>query len=335
MVSNEDLMQKALEVAWDYQGLTFPNPAVGALVVDAEKNILSQEAHKIAGEAHAEVLAIKQAYIKLTQDTKLQEINSSKQIHEYLYKNHAGIFFDKSIYVTLEPCNHFGKTPPCSSLLSRLGFKNVFIGIKDPNPNASGGYEKLKNDGLHVKLGILEDRCATLLEPFCIWQKKPFVFFKLALSKNFVIKGGIITSEASRRHVHALRDRCDLLVIGGNTVRVDRPTLDARLVQGKAPDILIYSRHKDFDTSIPLFHVPNRKVFIEDNLKRIKDYRFVMVEGGEDMLKACQEEIDWYLFYQSHHIIEGKSIKIDIKLEEVFSKNIAEDRLTWYKKIHG
>ena len=258
----------ALEKAWAYQGLTYPNPPVGAVITDNQNNFISYGVHKEAGTPHAEVNAIKNAYYKLTNDEKILNIKDSSEIHKYLHVNHNGIFKNKNIYVTLEPCNHFGKTPPCSQLISELGFKRVIIGTHDTNKEASGGVEFLKQKGLHVEV-LNSSTCKELLEPFSTWQKEPFVFFKLAMSNNGVIDGGTITCKESRELVHKLRDRCDLLVIGGNTVRIDRPTLDARLCDGKAPDVLIYSKTKDFDKDMPLFNVPNRKVFIE-NKKRFK-----------------------------------------------------------------
>lgn len=190
-------MQLALEKAWAYQGLTYPNPPVGAVITDNQNNFIAYGVHKKAGTPHAEVNAIKKAYYELTQDDIILNITDSKEIHEYLHVNHNHIFKDKNIYVTLEPCNHFGKTPPCSQLLKQLGFKNIFIGTLDPNKVASGGYEYLKENGLHVKVGVLEKKCQELLNPFNIWQTKPFVFFKLAMSNNGVISGGTITCKDS------------------------------------------------------------------------------------------------------------------------------------------
>lgn len=335
MVNDEALMRLALEQAWAFQGLTFPNPAVGAVVCKQDGTVVATGAHQKAGEPHAEVNAIKNAYYELTKDCNIQNLTDSNEIHKYLYAHHNGIFRDKYIYVTLEPCNHYGKTPPCSSLLSRLEFARIIIGCLDPNQTASGGYEKLQANGLHVKKNVLKKECQNLLEPFAIWQKKTFVFFKLAMSKNRVISGGTISCEASRRHVHALRDKIDLLVIGGNTVRIDRPTLDSRMVNGRAPDVLIYSRDKEFDMSIPLFSIPNRKVFIEKSLDKIQDYKFVMIEGGEGMLTAVQNSVDWYLIYQSCEEKKGKAIKFNLPLEALFSQQIGEDSVTWYRKIDG
>jgi len=256
MVSSQEyFINLALEKAWAYQGLTYPNPPVGAVITDNQNNFIAYGVHKEAGLAHAEVNAIKKAYHNLTNDTKILDIIDTRKIHDYLYANHNGIFKDKHIYVTLEPCNHFGKTPPCSKLICELGFKKVIIGTMDTNKKASGGAPYLEKNGLHVEV-LNEPTCKELLEPFTQWQKDKFVFFKLGMSNNGVIDGGIITCKDSFKRVHELRSKCDLLVIGGNTVRVDRPTLDARLCEGKAPDVLIYSKTKEFDRNIPLFQVP-------------------------------------------------------------------------------
>ncbi len=330
--SDEYFMQKALDKAWTYQGLTFPNPAVGAVITDKNSNLISLGVHERAGLAHAEVNAIKNAYMYLTKDNQIQEITNPFLLHEYLLKHHAGIFKNKTIYVTLEPCNHVGKTPSCANLIKELEFKRVVIGSLDPNKQASGGITTLQESGCEVCVGVLQEKCNALLEPFSLWQKAPFVFFKIAMSKNFVISGGIITCKESRTHVHALRDRCDLLVIGGNTVRVDRPTLDARLVEGRAPDILIYSKEKNFDTDISLFHVKNRKVFIEDNLEKLKEYKFVMIEGGFGMYEAIKDKVDYVLVYRSASEKEGKVLKLEDNLKELFSMPIQQDTLTWYKK---
>lgn len=333
--SPEFFMQLALEKAWAFQGLTYPNPPVGAVVTDNKNNFIAYGAHVKAGTPHAEVNAIKKAYYKLSNDKQILDMTDSKEIHEYLFAHHNGIFKDKNIYVTLEPCNHFGKTPPCSKLIKELGFQKVFIGTLDPNKIASGGYEYLEENALHVEVGLLETECKELLHPFTTWQKEAFVFFKLAMTNNGVISGGTITCQDSRKLVHELRDICDLLVIGGNTVRVDRPTLDARLCDGKAPDILIYSKTKEFDKKIPLFNVPNRVVHVEDNFDKIKDYRFVMIEGGEGMLKAVKSFVNDYLVFRSPKFKEGISPQLSLDLKELFSMPIGEDRLSWFRKDNG
>lgn len=335
MVSHLDkkLMHRALSEAWKYQGLTFPNPAVGAVLSDDNGNIIAVGAHQKAKEPHAEVLALKNAYYSLTQDTRILSIEDSSGLHDFLQCHHNNIFHKHTLHVSLEPCHHYGKTPPCSKLIEVLGIKKIVIGARDKSKKAQGGGAYLKKQGRDVLFDCLKKECEYILTPFtCKEKHQPFVFFKIALSANNVATGGIITSEASRRMVHCLRDVCDLLVIGGNTVRIDRPTLDARLCEGKAPDVLIYSRTLTFDKSIPLFGISKREVFIKGSLDTLKNYSMVMIEGTEAMLKACQEHIVWYLVFRSPHTKEGSPVSLPEGLEEMHSHTIGEDTMTWYRK---
>ncbi len=329
MVDDNFYMDLALNAAWKYQGLTYPNPAVGAVIVDKNGKILSVNAHKEKGKAHAELEAIKEAYSTVTNDKRLYELGSATKEYEYILKNHNNLFKNCKIYVTLEPCNHFGSTPPCSNLISTLGFSEVIIGSPDKNEEASGGIKKLKEDGLEVKVGIRKKECDELAKPFNLWQKRGFLFFKIATNLNGTYNTGQISSKASRKFVHALRNKIDLLIIGGNTVRIDRPTLDSRLVNGKAPDILIYSKQKEFDKTIPLFHVKNRKVFISSSLEIVKKYNFIMIEGGNGMLNATKEIVDSYLFFIAPHIRKGETLNLDLSLRTVHQNSLGGDTLLW------
>ncbi len=326
------LMQKALKAAWAYQILTFPNPAVGAVVSDDAGNILGVGAHLQAGSPHAEVIALKEAYVALTHDHAIDALHDSREIHDYLILHHRSLFHPLTLHVTLEPCHHYGKTPPCSHLIQMLGIKRVVIGSYDESMQAKGGGAYLQTCGVEVEYGCEKEACDRLLAPFtCNIQQRPFLFFKVALSANGVATGGTISSLESRTRVHALRDRCDLLVIGGNTVRIDRPILDARLVRGKAPDILIYSHQKVWDKSIPLFGVQNRHVSISDRLA-LDAYRMVMIEGGQAMLDAMEQSVQWYLIFRSPHIKEGKALILPQGLELCYCETIGEDTLSWYYK---
>ena len=299
-MTDEFYMQLALDEAWKYQGLTYPNPAVGAVVVQ-EGKLLAIEAHQKAGTSHAEVLALLGAYERMSGNTIDFECFDSRVAHDFLLGLPQGFFSQCSIYVTLEPCSHEGKTPSCASLLSQLQLKEVFIGIKDPIEGHDGGASIVGRGILTpiIKIGILKKECQALLEPFMIWQKRAFVLFKLAQTSNGRIGGGYLSSKASLTHVHQIREVCDTLLIGGNTVRVDRPTLDCRFTQGQAPDVVIYSREDNFDREIPLFGVEKREVSVTDSLDFLNKPSFVLVEGGEGMLKALQEKIDWMLIYQT------------------------------------
>ena len=265
-------MRLAIDEAWKHQLLTYPNPAVGCVIVKNQR-LLAVEAHKEAGMPHAEVNALKTAYSKDNPNSILKTKNSSFDIHQFLLQNHNGFFNDCEIYVTLEPCNHIGKTPSCANLLKELKPKRIIISVKDPNKQATGGLETLKNENINVTIGILEKDGLNLILPFISWQNKSCIFFKMAQTLNGSIDGKI-SSNRALAYVHTLRDKIDLLVIGGNSVRIDKPTLDTRYIQGKNPDIFIYSKNKVFDNNIPLFKIPHRKVLISDDLYKLLDYKF-------------------------------------------------------------
>ncbi len=326
-------MSLALKEAWKYQGLTYPNPAVGCSLVGANGEILAVEAHRRAGEPHAEVEALKTAYYKLTNDEKISELTLSSDIHTFLLENHNNCFENISLYTTLEPCSHVGKTPSCASLISSLGIKKLYVGSNDSNLEASGGNEIIKKSGLHVEDGVLEKECDALLKPFNMWNQKSFIFFKWAQRLNGTTDDGIISSKESRKNVHAMRDVCDLLVIGGNTVRIDRPTLDARLVDGKAPDILILSQEKDFDKTIPLFSIKNRKVIISDNLSEMDNYKNIMIEGSSKMFELTRDIVDYYLCYLAPTLGGNSSFeKINDKFEILNTEKEAQDIIMWMKR---
>lgn len=332
--SHEYFMRLAIAEAWRYQGLTYPNPAVGCTVVSTDGRLLSVEAHHRAGEAHAEVNALAQAYYKLTDDKTILLLKNSADIHTFLLQNHHGVFKNTRLYTTLEPCVHQGKTPSCASLIAALGIAEVYVATLDTNPIAEGGNRVLQLSGCRVVENICSAEAAQLVMPFQRWQKKNFIFFKWAQRLNATVDEGVISSEASRRHVHALRDRCDLLVVGGETVRKDRPTLDARLVGGHAPDILIVSRAKDFDRTIPLFHVEGRSVFIESDFSRLEEYKNIMIEGGDLMFNLTKGFVDIYLCYIAP-LFGGKSHlgTQESRFEILNLSQESQDIIIWMKRV--
>ena len=333
VIDDSFYMNLALEEAWRYQGLTYPNPAVGCTVVGKNGALLAVEAHHKAGEPHAEVNALKEAYYKLTDDSYILALHDSVDIHTHLLSNHNDIFKDVTLYTTLEPCSHFGKTPSCASLISDLGIKRVFVGSYDTNKIAQKGIMKLQMNDCEVYSELLKEECDALLLPFNKTLQSNFIFFKWAQRVNGTTDDGTISSSASRKNVHAMRDVCDLLVIGGETVRVDRPTLDARLVNGKAPDILILSRQKDFDKNIPLFDVVNREVFIADNFEILKNYKNIMIEGTATMFTLTREIVDYYLSYIAPSF-GGKNgfENITEKFEILNQRKEDEDIIMWMKR---
>ena len=334
-MNNEFYMQLALDKAWQYQGLTYPNPAVGAVVV-YDGQIVSIEAHQKAGTSHAEVLALLSAYKNISQTTIDFDRFDANKAHNFLLDLPNDFFNQCSIYVTLEPCSHRGKTPSCAGLLLQLHLKEIIIGTKDPIAEHTGGID-IVGRGVPtptIKIGILEEACKSLLEPFIIWQKRAFVLFKLAQTTNGRIGGGYLSSKVSLTHVHKLREMCDTLLIGGNTVRVDRPTLDCRFSGSKAPNVCIYSRDDSFDKQIPLFAVKDREVSITNDLSFLEKPSFVLVEGGEGMLNALKEKIDWLLIYQTPKLSTNTlTYNTTMNLQFLHTDKIDVDMMIWSKNL--
>ena len=332
MSGKEKFMKMALDAAWQYQGLTFPNPAVGCVIVQ-NGAVISVGAHTKAGEPHAEVMALKEAYMALSIDRGLEKLTDAKDIHDYLLKHHNGIFLFCEMYITLEPCTHEGKTPACSSLIYKMRPQKTYVSHFDPNQEATGGVQSLTSNGLDVEYGVLEKEGRELLEPFMKWQEKNFVTFKWAQRLDGTIDGGLVSDAESRKKVHAMRDVSDLLVIGGNTVRTDKPTLDARLVDGKAPDVLIYSKDDTFDRELPLFKIKNRKVFVENNLDKIKEYKNILIEGGPSMFEATKDITDRYLCFLAPRT--GGKVKFsneNLELKILNNQKLDTDIMIWMEQ---
>ncbi len=227
----EGYMKLALELAKKGIGRVHPNPMVGAVIVKDGK-ILGQGYHKKCGEGHAEVNAFKDA----------EEKNENVEGAE--------------MYVTLEPCSHFGKTPPCADKIIEKKISKVFIGTLDPNPLVAGrGVKKLKDAGIYVEYGILESECYKLNEVFMkyIVKKEPFVVMKTGMSLDGKIatysgESKWITEEKSRENVHNLRNELTGIMVGINTVLKDNPQLTCRVNGGRNPIRIIV----DSNLKIPM-----------------------------------------------------------------------------------
>ena len=204
---HQEYMASALRLALKAKGMTSPNPMVGALVVK-DKRIISQGYHEKAGLAHAEIVALDKAGEKAR---------------------------GGSLYVTLEPCTHFGKTPPCVDRIIKSGIKEVFIGMIDPNPLNNGrGVEMLRQHRIKVHTGILEGRIRKTNEVFIkyITKKLPFITVKIAesLDGRIATRSGDskwITSDKARLYAHRIRADYDAVAMGVNTVLRDNPKMDA------------------------------------------------------------------------------------------------------------
>lgn len=323
----EFYMNLALNEAWKYQFLTYPNPAVGCVILDKNGKILAIKAHEKAGLAHAELNAITHAFKSLRPEISLPK--EANALHEFICKNHQGVFKDSIAFVTLEPCSHQGKTPPCAKLFSELGFKKIFISVKDGNKIASGGAEFLKKQGIEVEFDILKEEGKKLLKPFLKWQKGQFKLFKLALSMNGSPFGKIVSNELSRTYAHKIRAVIDLLVVGGETIRKDHPILDARLCKAKAPNLCILSRQNidNFDKNVPLFKVPNRQIYTQIP----SEAKFLMYEGGENFLKTFKDGIDMFLIFQSSSLNDEKNVTIPLNFKPLYRNFLGSDTYGIYE----
>ena len=202
-------MQRAIELAAVALGRTSPNPVVGAVIVK-NGQVIGEGYHKKAGTPHAEVHALNAAG-----------------------EEAAGA----TLYVTLEPCSHFGKTPPCADAVIKAGIKRVVISAADPNPLVAGnGIRKLKEAGIEVEIGVLQKEACHLNEAFIKYIQTgiPFVSLKTAMSLDGKIASYSgdskwITGETARHHVHQLRNTYDAILVGIGTVLKDDPQLNTRL----------------------------------------------------------------------------------------------------------
>jgi len=262
-------MSIAIKEAEKGKGLTYPNPAVGAVIVNNNK-IISKGYHKKAGGPHAEVEAIKKLNYKIPKNS--------------------------TIYVTLEPCSHFGKTPPCSDLIIKHNFKRVVIGILDPNPLVNGkGKKKMLDAGIEVIDGILEKKCYELNEDFFyfITQKKPFITIKSALTLDGKIATSNgdskwITNEESRKFGHYLRKINSCIMIGTNTLKKDNPSLDIRLYKNsykQNSNIIILDSDLIINLNSNVIKVnPNKNIYIltssnnKEKIQKIKSLNINIVK---------------------------------------------------------
>ena len=240
---NSIFMLRALRLAARAKGRTSPNPMVGALIIKSGKKI-SEGYHQKAGADHAEIAALKKA---------------------------KGSAQGATMYVTLEPCNHFGKTPPCTEAIISAGIKKVFIATRDPNPLVAGkGIAKLKRAGIAVTIGDSQVEAKQLNEPYIkfITKKVPFVTIKAAISLDGKIAAASgnstwISNKKSRERAHQMRAEADVVMIGVNTLLKDDPRLNVRLGKPiKHPVRLIVDTHLKTKTTAKIFRTKGGAVWI-------------------------------------------------------------------------
>ncbi|MGA2465803.1 MAG: bifunctional diaminohydroxyphosphoribosylaminopyrimidine deaminase/5-amino-6-(5-phosphoribosylamino)uracil reductase RibD [Thermodesulfobacteriota bacterium] len=278
MKNDEHWMKRALRLAEKGRGRTSPNPMVGAVLVKNGK-VVGEGYHIKAGADHAEIIALRQAGEKARGAT---------------------------LYLNLEPCIHYGRTPPCAPAVIEAKVKRVVIGMEDPNPLVRGrGLESLKRAGLDVEVGILEKECRRLNEAFCkyILKKEPFVILKVAatLDGKMATREGDskwISGETSRQFVHRMRDQVDGVLVGIGTVLKDDPQLTTRIKKGRDPyRIILDSRLRIPEEAKVIGNSPSKAIIAtteladRDKIERLekRGVRILILDSkqGKVDLKSC------------------------------------------------
>jgi diaminohydroxyphosphoribosylaminopyrimidine deaminase / 5-amino-6-(5-phosphoribosylamino)uracil reductase len=341
MNNNEFYINECIKLAKKGAGYVSPNPLVGCVILKNGK-IIGEGYHKKYGGPHAEVNAIN---------------NAKKKKHNL--KN-------STLYVNLEPCSHYGKTPPCIELIIKEKISKVVIGIKDPNPEVNGkGIRLLKKAGIKVEYGILKNKCDELNRFFIkyITKKIPYVTLKIAQSFDGKIalnnnKSKYITCNESLKFVHKLRSVYDAVLIGKNTALIDDPSLTVRLVKGRNPYRIVIDKNsklpehlkiftdKNSDKTIIINSPKNKKISLINILKALYKLNItsILVEGGANIFSQFAEKNlfdDIYFVIAPKIIGDGISAFRDFKIatlsktNNLFLYNIflsGDDIILHYKK---
>ena len=265
-MTNQDYMKRALELAKKAMGYTSPNPMVGCVVVK-DGRIVTEGYHERCGEYHAERNALTKCSEDLTGAT---------------------------MYVTLEPCCHQGKTPPCTDIILERGIGKVYVGSMDPNPKVAGkGVQILRDHGVEVETGLLEEECLSLNEIFFhyITTKMPYVAMKYAMTldgkiASFSGDSKWVTGERAREHTHFLRKKYRGILVGIGTVLADDPMLNCRIENGVDPVRIVCDSHLQIPLECQLVktakNIETIVCYAEENEEKQK----ALMEAGVQLIKA-------------------------------------------------
>ncbi|WGS65081.1 bifunctional diaminohydroxyphosphoribosylaminopyrimidine deaminase/5-amino-6-(5-phosphoribosylamino)uracil reductase RibD [Marinitoga aeolica] len=325
-MNHEYYMKIAINEAKKGIGKVNPNPLVGAVIVKNGK-IISKGYHEYYGGRHAEIVAIENA------------------------KNKGIDIKNSTMYVTLEPCSHYGKTPPCAHRLVKEGFKEVYIGMLDPNPLVNGKGKKILEDAsIKVEYGILEDKIKELNEIFITYisKKRPFIALKFAMTLDGYIAtkdydSKWISNEKSRKLVHKFRNYYSSILIGANTLIIDNPKLTCRIKNGRNPIRIILDKNGLFENkNLNIFNEEGKNIiFTEKNIIDIpknteiiretdifeiinilynKGIDSILVEGGASILSLFLESkiVDkMHVFYAPKILGNGISPFNNITIDSI------------------
>lgn len=319
-------MRRALELATLGRGQVSPNPMVGCVIVhDATQRIIGEGWHQRYGEAHAERNAV-----------------------QAVQPDDLPLLPDSTAYVTLEPCSHYGKQPPCANLLVEIGIGRVVCCNDDPNPLVGGrGFAKLEQAGVRVERGILADEGRLLNARFFTFmeQQRPYIILKWAETSDGYMgaPGGQpvqISGPLSQRLVHRWRGEEDAIMVGTNTARNDNPRLNTRLWPGKHPTRIVIDRHNTLPPYLHLFDGAQQTIVISEaglsgGLASLVEQKItsVLVEGGAALLTSFLSEGLWdeLRVFRSPAML-GDGIKAPAVRGRLVSREmIGADELTIYR----
>lgn len=317
MTLDEKYMQRCLELAALGLNSVSPNPMVGAVIVH-DGLIIGEGYHRQYGHAHAEVNAVNDALSKQT--------------------NAGELLKNSTIYVSLEPCAHYGKTPPCADLIIKHRIPRIVVGCRDPFEEVNGkGIERLQEAGIEVITGVLEEECKWLNRRFFtrVREKRPYIILKWAQTSDgfFAPVDGSqfwITGKESRILVHKWRSEEDAVLVGKNTVLADNPQLTVRHWVGKSPKRVVIDRHLELKRKLNIYNQSTEtlvfngvKTDIDGKIKYIaledfdrfvpqyilfqlylQDIQSVIIEGGVYTLNSFIEAGLW----DEARIFTGKAV---------------------------
>jgi len=309
MTKDEKYIRRCIQLARNGMRNAAPNPMVGAVIVHNDR-IIGEGYHARCGEGHAEVNAIR----SVKDESLLQE---------------------STIYVSLEPCSHYGKTPPCADLIIRKGIPRVVVGCVDPFSLVSGrGIQKLKDAGIDVKVGVLEAECRQLIKRFVTFntQQRPYITLKWAESADGFIdinreegQPVVLSTPITSMYVHKQRAEHHAILVGRRTALLDNPSLTTRNWYGKNPVRLVIDKELTLPTSLKLFDgsAPTWVFTAQDKastsqvtyfkldfsrsilpqiLQKLYENKLqaLLVEGGSQLLQSFIDEGLWDEIYTEH-----------------------------------
>lgn len=328
---HEKYINRCIQIGKNAAPSAYPNPNVGCCIVYKDC-IIGEGFTSAYGGSHAEVNAI-----------------NSVENKELLKAS--------TLYVTLEPCSHFGKTPPCADLILKYKIPYIYIGIKDPNPRVSGnGIKRLEECGIKVKVGVLSKKCKEHHKIFLtnIKEKRPYIVLKWAESsdsfiaplKKKITKPVWLSNEYSRQLSHKLRTEFDCILVGSKTIISDNPMLNSRDWYGESPKIAVINKANDLDKNLNIFKTTSEVIIIDEKCidftqniaKQICYYLIskgisrLLVEGGSQTINTFIKEDLWdeiKVFKSPLEIKEGiKAPKINLQTKN--KKEIIKDNLVTY-----